>query len=91
MTYKEMFVRKYSNEEIRTANETKMIDMAPVKRGEKEKTKLPRRIVKPANKELSCPHLYKIPEEIPLNKRFPFAGRNEVCITQTHNTYLNFY
>lgn len=76
MVYKEVFVRKVnegdSREKSKSDVTTKRVN------SERTATRLPRRIFKPPPKDISCAPLYKIPEEITLNKKFNFeVARNE--------------
>lgn len=81
--YKEVFVRKVNDEENAEKATNPAINKPTTRKVENEKaTKLPRRIIKPTPKEISCPSLYKIPEEITVNKKYTFVAQNEVMYSQ---------
>lgn len=73
-----MFVRNINDENQSSEKAKTGTHKVAVKKGENEKTKLPRRIFKSTSKDIPCSPLCKIPEEVTVNKKFSL-NRNLVC------------
>lgn len=77
--YREVFVRNISDEDQSSEKAKTDTNKVVVRKGENEKTKLPRRIFKSTSKDMPCSPLCKIPEEMTVNKKFSFVNRSLVC------------